>query len=305
MANSNANKGSNSAAYTNYDATELLRQLRNAIATLRFNDIDKVRLDRSCGELVGVFDRCPGKTLQDRWLHFETNVWPGWLRNDSSRPPEHRWTWGVRVVVMARLVVPSWEWTCHVHLLQWIYRLSEADPLFQQYQLLRNAANELPWAADISRIKAIRNGLRIMLTRGYTSLEEITDADVSTIPADAKGVDTLDGMLCLLGVFTRHQNAERRARVVLNASTQVKCSQSRRLQIVFCRQPLSTWKRIPHASATLTPLSGTKRSHSPTSGASCSKRTQKSKHALVFFLNMRVRTSYMLSSERAKHREEA
>ena len=109
----------------------------------------------------------------------------------------------MRVIVMARLVVPSWEWTCHVHLLQWIYRLSEADPLFQQYQLLRNAANELPWAADISRIKAIRNGLRIMLTRGYTSLEEITDADVSTIPADAKGVDTLDGMLCLLGVFTR------------------------------------------------------------------------------------------------------
>ena len=41
-----------------------------------------------------------------------------------------------------------------------------------------------------------------MLTRGYTSVKEITDADVTNIPADAKGVDTLDGALCCLGVFT-------------------------------------------------------------------------------------------------------
>jgi integrase len=87
--------------------------------------------------------------------------------------------------------------------MKWIVRLSEADLLFQQYESLRKAASELPWAADISRIKAIRNGLRIMLTRGYTSVKEITDADVSNIPADAKGVDTLDGALCSLGVFTR------------------------------------------------------------------------------------------------------
>ena len=46
MINSNANKASNSAAYANYDANELLRQLRNAIATLRFTDIDKARLAR-------------------------------------------------------------------------------------------------------------------------------------------------------------------------------------------------------------------------------------------------------------------
>ena len=97
---------------------------------------------------MGVLDRCPGRTLQDRWLHFEKNIWPGWLANENRLSPEHRWTWGVRVLVMARLVVPSWEWTRHVHLMKWIVRLSETDPLFQQYELLRNAVNELSWAAD-------------------------------------------------------------------------------------------------------------------------------------------------------------
>lgn len=186
-----------------YDGHELLKQLRSAIGTLRFRVEDKCRLNRSCEELVGVLDRCPGRTLQDRWLHFEKNIWPGWLANENRLSPEHRWTWGVRVLVMARLVVPSWEWTRHVHLMKWIVRLSETDPLFQQYELLRNAVNELSWAAAISRIKAIRTGLRILLTRGYVCLKEIMDADLCNIPVDARGVDTLDRALCALGVFTR------------------------------------------------------------------------------------------------------
>ena len=131
-----------------YGGHELLKQLRSAIGTLRFRVEDKCRLNRSCEELVGVLDRCPGRTLQDRWLHFEKNIWPGWLANENRLSPEHRWTWGVRVLVMARLVAPSWEWTCHVHLMKWIVRLAETDPLFQQYELLRNAVNELSWAAD-------------------------------------------------------------------------------------------------------------------------------------------------------------
>jgi integrase len=186
-----------------YDGYDLLRQLRGAMATLRFRAEDKCRLNRSCEELVGVLDRCPGRTLQDRWLHFEKNIWPGWLANENRLSPEHRWTLGARVLVMARLVVPRWEWTCHVHLMKWIVRLSETDPLFQQYELLRKAVNELSRAAGISRIKAIRTGLRILLTRGYSSLKEITDADLSNIPVDARGVDTLDLALCALGVFTR------------------------------------------------------------------------------------------------------
>jgi hypothetical protein len=70
-----------------YDGNDLLRHLSCAIALLRFDAVDKRRLNRSCEELVGVLDRCPGKTLQVRWLHFEKHVWPGWLANDSSRPP--------------------------------------------------------------------------------------------------------------------------------------------------------------------------------------------------------------------------
>jgi len=186
-----------------YDGHRLLKQLRISITTLRFNATDKSRLDRSCVELIGVLDGCPGRTLQERWPHFEKNIWPGWLTNENRLSPEHRWSWGVRVIVMARLVVPSWEWTSHVHLMKWVARLPENDPLFQQYQLLSSAVKELSWAADLSRAKAVRNGLRILLTRGYGSLKEITDADLSRIPADAKGGDTLDGALCLLGVFTR------------------------------------------------------------------------------------------------------
>jgi hypothetical protein len=95
--NLNPNQLVNSALVSaGYDGNDLLRQLRSAIAVLRFDAIDKRRLNRSCEELVGVLDRCPGKTLQARWLHFENHIWPGWLANESSRPPEHRWTWGVR-----------------------------------------------------------------------------------------------------------------------------------------------------------------------------------------------------------------
>ncbi|MFZ0463479.1 MAG: hypothetical protein WAL82_13805, partial [Candidatus Acidiferrales bacterium] len=186
-----------------YDGQGLSRQLRAAIATLRFTSNDKGRLDRSCQELVHLLDSCPGMALQDRWLHFEKNIWPGWLTNKNRLSPEHRWTWGVRVLVMARLVVPSWDWTCHVHLMRWVVRLSETDPLFEQYALLRNAVTKLSRAAGISRTKAIRTGLRVLLTRGYTSLEQITDADLSNIPADARGIDTLDRALCTLGVFVR------------------------------------------------------------------------------------------------------
>src|SRR5207244_3840532 len=109
----------------------------------------------------------------------------------------------VRVIVMARLVVPSWEWTWDVHLIRWVVRLPDSDPLFQQYQLLKKAVKELSWAGDLSRERAVRNGLRILLTHGYTSLRQITDADLSVVPVEVRGGDTLDGALCSLGVFTR------------------------------------------------------------------------------------------------------
>jgi hypothetical protein len=65
--NPNPNQLVNSALVSvGYDGNDLLRQLRSAIAVLRFDAIDKRRLNRSCEELVGVLDRCPGKTLQAR-----------------------------------------------------------------------------------------------------------------------------------------------------------------------------------------------------------------------------------------------
>lgn len=136
-----------------YDERGFLKQLRNAIATLRFTANDKNRLNRSCEELVRVLNRCPGKTLQDRWLHFEKNIWPRWLASENRPSADDRWTWGARVIVMARLVVPSWEWGSCIRFTDWVVRLPENDPLFQQYEMLRNATGQLSWAGNGSRLK--------------------------------------------------------------------------------------------------------------------------------------------------------
>ena len=78
----------------------------------------------------------------------------------------------------------------------------EADPLFQQYD-----QPLLPWRkssnSNLSRHLAARSGLRVLLTRGYADLTEITDTDLERVPSTEKGTDVLDAALCSLGVFDR------------------------------------------------------------------------------------------------------
>ena len=121
----------------------------------------------------------------------------------EERRPTARWMWGARVVVMARLVLPSWEWLSKVHLSRWVARLPEGEPFLQQHDWLAKAVGTISWAGPGGRHRAISTGLRILLVRGYSSLTEIVEQDLTAIPAASLGADVLDAALCSMGVFTR------------------------------------------------------------------------------------------------------
>ena len=187
---------------TAYDHDELLNLLTGAIVPLRFSRNDKVRLMAGCTDLADALDRCSGLTLQDRWARFERTVWPKWEVGEDRRATA-RWMWGARVIVMARLVCPSWEWLSKVHLSRWVARLPEGDPLLEQRDRLAETVGTISWVGALGRHHAISNGLRILLVRGYGSLTEITEQDLTAIPVKCWGTDVLDAALCSMGVFSR------------------------------------------------------------------------------------------------------
>lgn len=185
-----------------YDRREILSDLTEAITRLRFGATDKGRLARGCKDLVDALDRCGGQTLQDRWTSFEKTIWPKW-RAGEDRNPTHRWMWGTRVIVMARFVRPSWEWIAWVHMPRWVARLPSGDPLLDQHDRLAKAVGLITWAGPIVQLRAVSNGLRMLLVRGYASLSELTEEDLKAIPPQSTGTDVLDAALCSLGVFNR------------------------------------------------------------------------------------------------------
>jgi integrase len=164
---------------------------------------DKRKVILACEQFVNVLDHCSGRTLQERWATFESTEWRKWLTGENRPLPPNYWAWGPRISVMARLVTPTWEWTGGVYLMNWIQRLPETESLFQQYQQLVQATDKVAWAKQNGRHKAVRTALRLILTRGYNHLTEITDADLKGVPATGKGVDVLDVALCSLCVFDR------------------------------------------------------------------------------------------------------
>lgn len=185
-----------------YDRGEILNHLIEAIKRLRFEANDKGRLVRGCKDLVDALDRCNGQTLQERWTSFEETIWPKW-RAGEDRNPTHRWMWGVRVIVMARFVRPSWEWIAWVHMPRWVARLPAGDPLLDQHDRLAKAVGLITWAGPLVQLRAVTNGLRMLLVRGYASLSELTEEDLKAIPPQSTGTDVLDAALCSLGVFNR------------------------------------------------------------------------------------------------------
>jgi hypothetical protein len=185
------------------DATRLFLSVRSKAASRHRVAQDKRKAIRACEAFVTSLDDCSGRTLQERWAEFESTVWQKWMAGKDRAGQPYHWAWGPRMIVMSRLVVPSWEWIKDVHLMNWIVTLPETDPLFRQYDRLVRALEKVSWASGGIRHQAARSGLRLMLARGYRDLSEITDADLEHLPSEGRGTDVLDAALCSLGVFDR------------------------------------------------------------------------------------------------------
>jgi len=185
-----------------YDRVALLSRSDEVIASLRLSREDKSKMRSACRHLATALDHGQGITLQQRWHDFEKTVWPAWAKGVNR--PCTLWTWGARVLVPARIVVPSMEWLCDLRVNQWVMRFPEDDALVQQHRLLLDATVGVRWASPHSRHLAVSSGLRLLLVRGYTTLHDIQDDDLKELSTHySKGIDVLDAALCALGVFAR------------------------------------------------------------------------------------------------------
>jgi hypothetical protein len=185
-----------------YDRDALLSRSDEVVASLRLSHEDKSKMCSACRHLADALDRSRGITLQQRWYFFEKTVWPVWASGVDR--PCTLWTWGARVLVPARIVVPSMEWLCDLRVNQWVMRFPEGDALVQQHQLLLDATAAIRWASPHSRHLAVSSGLRLLLVRGYTTLNDIQDDDLKQLSTHySKGIDVLDAALCSLGIFAR------------------------------------------------------------------------------------------------------
>lgn len=187
--------------YAPYDRDELLKFLTASITQLRFGPDRRSRLASSCTAAADALDGCVGDTLQQRWSSFEQTVWPKWVAGKDR--PACRWRWGTRVMVITRLVLPSWEWMHNLRVQQLIACLPAGDPLLQERDRLANVVARLSWVTSEGQSVAISCGLRILLALGYRSLSEITEHDLSAIPSSVFGTDILDAALCSMGIFAR------------------------------------------------------------------------------------------------------
>ena len=107
------------------------------------------------------------------------------------------WTWGARVLISARMIVPSLDMLANVRVNQWIAHLPEDHPLAQQHRALLGATAPITWTSSFNRHLAVCNGLRILLARGYDSLHHIKDDDLKLLSVRwSKGTDALDAALC-------------------------------------------------------------------------------------------------------------
>jgi integrase len=185
-----------------YNRDGMLAISNEMICCFQLSEEDKSKMRGACCHLGDALDHCIGSTLQQRWSDFETKIWPEWAAGHDR--PCTLWTWGARVLVPMRMVIPSIEWLSDVRVNQWVVRLPEDHPLRQQHSLLLRATDRMTWTSALSRHLAVANGLRILLARGYDSLHQIQDDDLKLLASRfSKGTDVLDAALCSLGVFSR------------------------------------------------------------------------------------------------------
>jgi integrase len=166
-----------------------------------------------CTAFLSALMACPGSTWQARWNHFEHTIWPCWLAADGRSPLAH-WMAGPRALVLARRVTPTWTWLASVPFQRWIARLPTDHEWRQAHDQLRSEVASISWKSRASQDKAVSVGLRLLIARGYTALQEITDNDLAQIPSGTRGQDGLDVALCRLGIVDRtpQRGTSRRSR---------------------------------------------------------------------------------------------
>ena len=187
-----------------YDRDKLLALVDEVTTHFRMpNSFERSKMRAVCSYLADALDRCSGSTLQQRWNDFEKRFWPKWKSGVDRRGGEY-WTWGARVLISARMIVPTLNMLSDVRVNQWIAHLPDDHPLAQQHTSLLQATDSITWTSAHSRQLAVSNGLRILLVRGYDSLHHIKDDDLKLLAVRwSKGTDALDAALCSLGVFSR------------------------------------------------------------------------------------------------------
>ena len=156
-----------------YDRDKLLAVVHEV--TTHFctpNSFERSKMRAVCRHLADALDRCKGSTLQQRWNDFEKRVWPKWKAGIDRRGGTY-WTWGARVLISARMIVPSLDMLANVRVNQWVAHLPEDHPLAQQHRALLGATAPITWTSSFNRHLAVCNGLRLLLARGYDSLHYI------------------------------------------------------------------------------------------------------------------------------------
>jgi len=168
---------------------------------------------QGCAPFLRALASCPGQTWQARWEYFEQINWPRWIAGDG-RPPIAHWMSGPRAIVMARRAIPTWTWLAGVPFQRWIARLPTSHAWRHAHDRLRHEVASIPWSSRCSQDKAVSVGLRVLIARGYSTLEEITDSNMAQIPAGTRGQDVLDVALCRLGILERtpQRGTSRRSR---------------------------------------------------------------------------------------------
>lgn len=109
-----------------------------------------------------------------------------------------------RLLIITRAVVPSWPVARRLRIAPLLAPLAAEDALVVAYQRLRTAINEIGQISRSARQCVPDNALRLMLAGGYEQLEDIAEDDlIETDWGTAAFVDTIDALLCHLGVFDR------------------------------------------------------------------------------------------------------
>jgi hypothetical protein len=180
----------------------LVDELHAVIGRFISPEDGKNRMRQACVPFLEALASCPGRTCQERWNHFEQAIWPRWIAGDA-RPPLTHWTAGPRALVLTRRVTPTWDWLADLPVQRWISVLPTSDPWRHAQDRFQSAVALIAWASRCAQEKAVVVGLRMLITRGYARLEQITDHDLAHIPSGARGQDVLDAALCGLGILRR------------------------------------------------------------------------------------------------------